>query len=196
MWLVVGLGNPGSRYHYTRHNAGFLAVQSIAKAWHLQSWTRSSNSKIIKTKKGSKGVILAQPLTFMNLSGLAVRDLMSHYKIKPDNLIVIYDDLDLDLGEIRVRAQGSPGTHKGMQSIIQAIGTQSFPRVRIGIGPKPDQQDASQYVLSEFCEEEKEKLGRVLEKTQRAVEMTIAGRLPAAMNVFNSRRKAPLSEEG
>ncbi|MDY0231209.1 MAG: aminoacyl-tRNA hydrolase [Candidatus Saccharicenans sp.] len=196
MWLVVGLGNPGSRYHYTRHNAGFLAVQSIAKAWHLQSWTRSSNSKIIKTKKGSKGVILAQPLTFMNLSGLAVRDLMSHYKIKPDNLIVIYDDLDLDLGEIRVRAQGSPGTHKGMQSIIQAIGTQSFPRVRIGIGPKPDQQDASQYVLSEFGEEEKEKLGRVLEKTQRAVEMTIAGRLPAAMNVFNSRRKAPLSEEG
>ncbi|MDD8030454.1 MAG: aminoacyl-tRNA hydrolase [Acidobacteriota bacterium] len=193
---MVGLGNPGSRYHYTRHNAGFLAVQSIAKAWHLQSWTRSSNSKIIKTKKGSKGVILAQPLTFMNLSGLAVRDLMSHYKIKPDNLIVIYDDLDLDLGEIRVRAQGSPGTHKGMQSIIQAIGTQSFPRVRIGIGPKPDQQDASQYVLSEFCEEEKEKLGRVLEKTQRAVEMTIAGRLPAAMNVFNSRRKAPLSEEG
>jgi len=196
VWLVVGLGNPGSRYHYTRHNAGFLAVQSIAKAWHLQSWTRSSNSKIIKTKKGSKGVILAQPLTFMNLSGLAVRDLMSHYKIKPDNLIVIYDDLDLDLGEIRVRAQGSPGTHKGMQSIIQAIGTQSFPRVRIGIGPKPDQQDASQYVLSEFGEEEKEKLGRVLEKTQRAVEMTIAGRLPAAMNVFNSRRKAPLSEEG
>lgn len=196
MWLVVGLGNPGSRYHHTRHNAGFLAVQSIAKAWHLQSWTRSSNSKIIKTKKGSKGVILAQPLIFMNLSGLAVRDLMSHYKIKPDNLIVIYDDLDLDLGEIRVRAQGSPGTHKGMQSIIQAIGTQSFPRVRIGIGPKPDQQDASQYVLSEFGEEEKEKLGRVLEKTQRAVEMTIAGRLPAAMNVFNSRRKAPFSEEG
>jgi PTH1 family peptidyl-tRNA hydrolase len=125
----------------------------------------------------------------MNLSGLAVRDLMSCYKIKPDNLIVIYDDLDLELGEIRVRAQGSPGSHKGMESIVQSIGTQAFPRVRVGIGPKPDQQDAAEYVLLEFSQEEKEKLARALEKARQAVEMIIDRRLAQAMNDFNKRKK-------
>jgi PTH1 family peptidyl-tRNA hydrolase len=114
---------------------------------------------------------------------------MSCYKIKPDNLIVIYDDLDLELGEIRVRAQGSPGSHKGMESIVQSIGTQAFPRVRVGIGPKPDQQDAAEYVLLEFSQEEKEKLARALEKARQAVEMIIEGRLAQAMNDFNKRKK-------
>lgn len=188
MWLVVGLGNPGPEYSDTRHNAGFMVVKLLARSWGAQLKTRGFRSKLAETERNGVKMILALPQTFMNLSGLAVRDLMAGFKIKPENLLVIYDDLDIDLGEIRIRFQGSPGSHKGLKSIVKEIGTQIFPRVRVGIGPKPENQDAADYVLSEFSEEEKVKLKPALNKACQAVEMILAGQIDKAMNNFNQRR--------
>lgn len=191
MWLVVGLGNPGAEYSHTRHNAGFLVVQALARRWGLQLKTRAYKSRLAKTRKGRSTVALALPQTFMNLSGQAVLSLMTGYRIKPDRLIVVYDDLDLDLGQIRVRGSGSPGSHKGMQSIVQAIGHQDFPRVRVGIGPKPANREAASYVLEEFPEEEWIKIQPALDNACLAVEMIIAGELARAMNCFNRKKSGP-----
>lgn len=191
MWLVVGLGNPGSDYSRTRHNAGFLVVQALARQWGLPLKTRAHRSRLGETRRGRTPVILALPQTYMNLSGQAVGSLLAGYRIRPENLIVVYDDLDLDLGQIRVRPNGSPGSHKGMKSIVEAIGTQDFPRVRVGIGPKPEDRDAADYVLEEFRPEEREKLQPALAQACQAVEMIIGGDLSRAMNLFNRRKKEP-----
>lgn len=195
MWLVVGLGNPGSEYSHTRHNAGFMVVQSLARRWRLQLKTRAYRSRLTETKRSRSTVILALPQTYMNLSGQAVGALLAGYRLKPENLIVVYDDLDLDLGQVRVRGSGSPGSHKGMQSVVQAIGTQDFPRVRVGIGPKPEGREAADYVLEDFPPEEIEKLQPALEKACRAVEMIIEGQLPQAMNLFNRKKKEAVGED-
>ncbi|HAR35356.1 MAG TPA: aminoacyl-tRNA hydrolase [Acidobacteria bacterium] len=189
MWLVVGLGNPGTEYSHTRHNAGFLVVQALARQWRLPLRTRASRSRLAETRRGRSQVILALPQTYMNLSGQAVLALLTKYRVKPENLIVVYDDLDLDLGQVRVRPGGSPGSHKGMKSIVESIGTQAFPRVRVGIGPKPAGAEAADYVLEEFPPEEWEKLQPALAAASRAVEMIIDGELARAMNIFNRRKK-------
>lgn len=191
MWLVVGLGNPGPEYKQTRHNAGFQVVQSLARKWGLQLKTRAHRSRLAETRRRGATVVLALPQTYMNLSGQAVGSLLAGYRVKPENLIVVYDDLDLDLGQIRVRPNGSPGSHKGMQSIVEAIGTQDFPRVRVGIGPKPEDRDAADYVLEEFRPEEREKLQPALAQACQAVEMIIGGDLARAMNRFNRKKKQP-----
>lgn len=195
MWLVVGLGNPGSEYSQTRHNAGFLVVQALARQWGLQLKTRAHRSRLAETRRGRRTVVLALPQTYMNLSGQAVGSLLAGYRLKPENLIVVYDDLDLDLGQIRVRASGSPGTHKGMKSIVETIGTQDFPRVRVGIGPKPESRDAADYVLEAFQPEEREILQPALIQACLAVEMIIEGDLPRAMNLFNRKKKEPGGED-
>ncbi|MDI6698405.1 MAG: aminoacyl-tRNA hydrolase [Candidatus Saccharicenans sp.] len=189
MWLVVGLGNPGAEYGPTRHNAGFLVVQSLARQWGLALKSRACRSRLAEIRRGRSTVILALPQTYMNLSGQAVRALLAGYRAKPENLVVVYDDLDLDLGQIRVRPGGSPGSHRGMKSVVEAIGSQDFPRVRVGIGPKPEGRDAAEYVLEAFLPEEREKLKPALEQACRAVEMIIAGDLPGAMNLFNRKKK-------
>lgn len=195
MWLVVGLGNPGLEYSQSRHNAGFLVVQALARQWGLQLKARAHRSRLAETRRGRTTVVLALPQTYMNLSGQAVSSLLTGYRAKPENLIVVYDDLDLDLGQIRVRGSGSPGSHKGMRSIVEAVGTQDFPRVRIGIGPKPEGRDAADYVLEEFLPEEREKLNPALAQACRAVEMIIEGDLPRAMNLFNRKKKEPTGED-
>lgn len=195
MWLVVGLGNPGLEYSQSRHNAGFLVVQALARQWGLQLKTRAHRSRLAETRRGRTTVVLAMPQTYMNLSGQAVSSLLAGYRAKPENLIVVYDDLDLDLGQIRVRGSGSPGSHKGMRSIVEAVGTQDFPRVRVGIGPKPEGRDAADYVLEEFLPEEREKLNPALALACRAVEMIIEGDLPRAMNLFNRKKKEPTGED-
>lgn len=188
MWLVVGLGNPGSEYAGTRHNAGFMVVQRLGQRWNLKFERRACSSRLTETRRGRTKIILALPQTFMNQSGLAVQSLLSTYKIKPENLLVIYDDLDLPLGEIRIRPQGSPGSHKGMKSIVEVLGTTLFPRVRLGIGPRPESVEAADYVLSQFSVEEKPKIKEAVEKACQAVEMIVAGRLAEAMNTFNRRQ--------
>jgi len=188
VWLVVGLGNPGSEYAGTRHNAGFMVVQRLGQRWNLKFERRACSSRLTETRRGRTKIILALPQTFMNQSGLAVQSLLSTYKIKPENLLVIYDDLDLPLGEIRIRPQGSPGSHRGMKSIVEVLGTTLFPRVRLGIGPRPESVEAADYVLSQFSVDEKPKIKEAVEKACQAVEMIVAGRLAEAMNTFNRRQ--------
>ncbi|HEK85502.1 MAG: aminoacyl-tRNA hydrolase [Candidatus Saccharicenans sp.] len=188
MWLVVGLGNPGSEYANTRHNAGFMVVRLLAREWGVQLKSRTFRSKLAEVERNGVKLVLALPQTYMNLSGLAVKDLIAGFKTGPENLLVIYDDLDINLGEIRIRPKGSPGSHKGLKSIVKEIGTQVFPRIRVGIGPKPVNQEAADYVLTEFSEEEKLKLKPALMKACEAVEMILAGEIEKAMNNFNRRR--------
>ncbi|MBC7363055.1 MAG: aminoacyl-tRNA hydrolase [Candidatus Aminicenantes bacterium] len=188
MWLVVGLGNPGTEYSRTRHNVGFMVVQTLARELGVQVRKKKYRSKIAMAQISGEKVILALPQTYMNMSGLAVKDLLNGFKLLPANMVVIYDDLDLNFGEIRIRPQGSAGTHKGMKSIVQEINTTVFPRVRVGIGPKAEAQGAADFVLSEFSAEEMSALKPVIEKASRAVQMIVNGDIQKAMNEFNRKK--------
>ncbi len=189
MWLVVGLGNPGETYAETRHNAGFMLVERLARTWNAIFRRKRSPARIAEAHFGGEPVLLAQPLTYMNLSGQAVRGLVTSRRLALDRLLVAYDDLDIPLGEIRVRTQGSAGTHKGMQSVVRELGTTKFPRLRIGIGPLPEGRDAAAYVLRRFRRAEREALERGLTRAAEAAEMVLAGGLEKAMTAFN--RKLP-----
>lgn len=183
--LVVGLGNPGSGYRRTRHNTGFLVIDQLAKDWGLKfTVSKKCHALIAKTETH----LLAQPQTFMNESGQAALALSHYYKykIKPEDIIIIYDDIDLPLGKIRVRKKGSAGGHKGMQSIIDQLGTQDFPRVRIGIGPKPTKISSEKYVLQKFKKDEWKILQKkVMPKAVKAIEMVLKFGIEKAMNEYN-----------
>ena len=190
MWAVVGLGNPGRRYSGTRHNVGFTFVRRVAKAWETKLRKRRFSSKIAEVEKENERIMLVLPQTYMNNSGVAVKRIMEGRNIQPEQLLVVYDDLDIPLGEIRVRKRGSSGTHKGMRSIVQEIETTQFPRMRIGIGPLPAGEDAVEYVLSCFDETEGVLLEESLKNAREALEMILDGRVEAAMNIYNQRGKA------
>ena len=134
MKLVVGLGNPGAEYRDTRHNVGFQVIDALARRWGIDQWRESFESLTAKTTRGGEPVLLAKPLTFMNLSGRAVSGLAGFYKVSPDDLLVITDDVALPLGRLRARRGGSDGGHNGLKSITQSLGTQAFARVRVGVG--------------------------------------------------------------
>jgi PTH1 family peptidyl-tRNA hydrolase len=185
VWAVVGLGNPGRRYADTRHNVGFLFIKRIAGAWDVRVKKPKYQSKTAEVKREADKVLLAMPQTYMNTSGLAVRELLRGMRIEPGRLLVVYDDVDIPLGEIRIRKDGGPGTHKGMQSIVQEIGTSTFPRLRIGIGPAAAGGDIVRFVLSPFRRKDKELLDRSLEKAREALEMIMAGDIDGAMNRYN-----------
>lgn len=190
MWAVVGLGNPGRRYSGTRHNVGFTFVRRVAKSWETKLRKRRFSSKIAEVEKENERIMLVLPQTYMNNSGVAVKQIMEGRNIQPEQLLVVYDDLDIPLGEIRVRKRGSAGTHKGMRSIVQEIETTQFPRMRIGIGPLPAGEDAVEYVLSCFDETEGVLLEESLKNAREALEMILDGRVEAAMNIYNQRGKA------
>lgn len=190
MWAVVGLGNPGRRYSGTRHNVGFTFVRRVAKAWETKLRKRRFSSKIAEVEKENEKIMLVLPQTYMNNSGVAVKRIMEGRNIQSEQLLVVYDDLDIPLGEIRVRKRGSSGTHKGMRSIVQEIETTQFPRMRIGIGPLPAGEDAVEYVLSCFDETEGVLLEESLKSAREALEMILDGRVEAAMNMYNQRGKA------
>ena len=190
MWAVVGLGNPGRRYSGTRHNVGFTFVRRVAKAWETKLRKRRFSSKIAEVEKEKERIMLVLPQTYMNNSGVAVKRIMEGRNIQPEHLLVVYDDLDIPLGEIRIRERGSSGTHKGMRSIVQEIETTQFPRMRIGIGPLPAGEDAVEYVLSCFDETEGVLLEESLKSASEALEMILDSRMEAAMNMYNQRGKA------
>jgi PTH1 family peptidyl-tRNA hydrolase len=190
LWAVVGLGNPGRRYSGTRHNVGFTFVRRVAKSWETKLRKRRFSSKIAEVEKENERIMLVLPQTYMNNSGVAVKQIMEGRNIQPEQLLVVYDDLDIPLGEIRVRKGGSSGTHKGMRSIVQEIETTQFPRMRIGIGPLPAGEDAVEYVLSCFDETEGVLLEESLKNAREALEMILDGRVEAAMNIYNQRGKA------
>lgn len=188
MWVVVGLGNPGRRYAGTRHNAGFAFIKRIAKEWKVKLRKKRYFSKVVEIKKENERVLLATPHTYMNKSGLAVKNILEVRGIKPERLIVVFDDLDIPLGEIRIRKRGGPGTHKGMNSIVQEIQTTEYPRIRVGIGPLEPDEDAVNYVLSPFDKSEEPLLEEGLKKAQEALEMILSGNVEEAMNIYNKRR--------
>lgn len=190
MWLVVGLGNPGRRHASSRHNSGFMLVKRTAVSWGVKLKRRSARIKIASAARYETEVILALPQTYMNRSGIAVQAVMAEKNILPEQMVVIYDDLDIELGEIRVRRAGSPGTHNGLRSIAHEIGCHDFPRIRIGIGPLPAGEDATEFVLAPFGREERSLLERSLKAAEEALGLILSGQTDKAMAFFNHKKKA------
>jgi PTH1 family peptidyl-tRNA hydrolase len=184
--MVVGLGNPGTEYASHRHNAGFLVVKALARA-HGMVFARRKGTKahVAEGRVGNRQVFLAKPQTFMNLSGRAVGRLSRVHKIPPEQILVIYDDLDLPLGRLRMRSEGGAGGHKGMRSIIETLGTQNFPRLRVGIDRPPGRMDPADYVLQPFAKEEQACIAKALERSVAAIECWLAEGIVAAMDHFN-----------
>ncbi len=183
--LIVGLGNPGRKYAHSRHNVGFQCLDRLAQAHGLSFAQRRAKASLALGKIVGVGVVLARPLTYMNLSGLAVRQLVNFYKLSLEDILVIYDDLDLPLGTIRLRPEGGSGGHKGMRSMIEALGSRAFPRLRVGIG-RPPGNDAVSYVLSDFTADEQITLESVYEKVVAAVDLFLKQGIEAAMNKYNN----------
>jgi PTH1 family peptidyl-tRNA hydrolase len=188
MYLVVGLGNPGKEYELTRHNIGFRVIDRLSKDMNIAVSKGQCNALIGQGNIDGHKMILAKPQTFMNLSGGSVLELMNWYKIETSHLILIYDDLDLDAGQLRIRPKGNSGGHKGVESVINRLQTTEFARVRIGIG-KPDQiiegENGSAYVLSRIPKSEQEAVDKALLSAAEAVPLIITEGLEAAMNKYN-----------
>jgi PTH1 family peptidyl-tRNA hydrolase len=186
--LIVGLGNPGMEYQFTPHNLGFLAVDRIAEKYGIRVSNRNCKALTGRGRIGEVEVVLAKPETYMNLSGSSVREIVSELEIDPQkDMIVIYDDLDLPYGSIRVRERGSAGGHNGVQSIISALGTQEFLRIRIGIAPEFKLNDGASYVLSQLKKSQLPVVDQALDEAAEAVKI-ILGEGPApAMNRFNRK---------
>ena len=194
MKLIVGLGNPGMAYQFTPHNLGFLTIDRIANDRGVEVRNRQCHALTVRTEIGEEQVLLAKPETFMNLSGMAVRELAARHEIRPEiDLIVIYDELDLPLGTIRIRQRGSSAGHNGMKSIIAALGTQEFLRIRLGVSPERKIADGVKFVLTPFRKSQLKRVDEVLDIAAEAVSVILKEGPAAAMNRFN--RKAEAEEE-
>ena len=188
MYIIAGLGNPDLKYRGTRHNPGFCALDALAERNRIQVTARQHRALTGKGMIHGQKVILAKPQTYMNLSGESVRELADYYKIDPgQELIVIYDDINLEPGQLRIREKGSAGGHNGMKNIIACLGTDAFARVRIGVGKKPEQMDLVDHVLGHFAGEERPLMEQSYENAARAVEMMLYEGTAAAMNLFNRK---------
>ncbi len=184
MYLVVGLGNPGAKYSRTRHNAGFMVLDELARR-HGARFKSKRKVEIAPLELGTENIVLAKPLTFMNLSGEAVKKLRRHWRLAPEKILVVHDDIDLAAGLIRLRNGGSTGGHLGVQSIMENLGSDRFPRVKVGVGRPPAGEEASDYVLGKVEAAELEKLEEAVLRAADAVEAVILDGLTAAMNRFN-----------
>jgi len=188
--LIVGLGNPRRKYELTRHNVGFEVIDLFHREVHAGAIKLQSLSLVAEGRLDTVDIILAKPQTFMNSSGKAVASLVSSYSIPLEDLYVIYDDLNLDLGILRIRRGGSAGGHKGVKSIIDSLGSQSFPRLRIGIGQPSQQMDVMDYVLGRFSVQEREQIEQTEQMAVEALKVMILDGIDSAMNGFNIRRNA------
>lgn len=190
MFIIAGLGNPTLRYEGTRHNVGFDVIDLLADKYNIAVDTRKGRAFIGKGIIEGKKVILAKPQTYMNLSGESIRSLADYYKIdEEEELIVLYDDVSLDVGQLRIRKKGSAGGHNGIKSIIQHLGTDVFMRVKIGVGEKPKKYDLADYVLGHFSKAEREQMEEGYENCVKAVGMMVNGGADAAMNEYNRKVK-------
>jgi len=185
--VVVGLGNPGMEYAFTPHNFGFLLVDELAQRAGARLSLRECQSLTGRARLADQGLLLAKPETYMNLSGVAVRDLLRKYECDPAQVLVAYDDLDLPLGQLRLRERGSAGTHNGMRSIVKALGTEEFPRLRLGIGAPHPIQDLKNYVLTPWKKSQLAAVQEVLGRAADVVEMILRDGMARAMNVCNTR---------
>ncbi len=189
MFIIVGLGNPGKDYENTRHNVGFDAIDELVDKYNVPESGLQSKAKVGKGAMDGQKVLLAKPLTFMNLSGEAVRGLVDYYKVDPESeLLIIYDDISLEPGNIRIRKKGSAGGHNGIKSIINHLGTQNFQRIKIGVGEKPKNWDLADYVLSRFSKEERKTVDESLKNVAHAASLIVQGEIDEAMNLYNKKQ--------
>lgn len=188
MYLIVGLGNPGRQYEATRHNMGFDVIDRLVEEYRIPQGGVKFNAMYGKAIIGGQQALLMKPLSYMNLSGGPVRDMVNYFKIDPETeMIVIYDDIDLDPGQLRIRKQGSAGGHNGIKDLIQKLGTQKFVRIRIGVGAKPKDWDLADYVLGRFPSEDRKLVDEAQERACKAVETILSSGADAAMNEFNKK---------
>ena len=188
MYIIVGLGNPESKYNGTRHNIGFSCITALADAYNISMDMKKHKALCGKGVIEGQKVILAEPLTYMNLSGESVRELVDYYKIDPENeLIIIYDDINLAPGKLRIRPKGSAGGHNGIKNIIAHLGSQEFNRIRVGVGEKPKGWDLADYVLGRFPKEEEPVIREAMEHVVKASETIITEDIATAMNRFNNK---------
>ena len=186
-FLIAGLGNPGSRYENTRHNAGFLAIDRIAAKAGVSIDRLKFKGLTAQAEVGGQRVLLLKPSTFMNLSGQSVREAMTFYKLPPERCLILFDDISLEPGRLRIRAKGSDGGHNGMKNIIYLSGHDTFPRVRLGVGKKPNPQwDLADWVLSRFTPADLKELDTAIEHAAEAAALIVNGKLQEAQNRFNS----------
>ena len=185
-WLIVGLGNPGQKYEHTRHNMGFLTVDLLAEQLNVKLNKVKFKSAYNIVRFAGQKCLVMKPQTYMNLSGEAVHEAVQFYKIPADHVLVIYDDVSLPVGKLRVRPTGSAGGHNGIKSIIAQLGTEEFPRIRVGVGAKPNPQyDLADWVLSKFSEEDMTALQPALEHAADAAVKIVGGDMNTAMNLYS-----------
>jgi PTH1 family peptidyl-tRNA hydrolase len=185
MWLIIGLGNPGKGYRLTRHNVGFRVVDRLAREQGIQFNRRRGGARIGEGRVGAKRVILAKPSTYMNKSGVAVKKLVKASGIPLDHLVVVHDDLDLACGRMKIREKGGHGGHKGVQSIIEQLGSGDFLRVKVGIGKPGSPEQGADYVLSRFSADESSLVKKSVEQAAEAIEAIIVSGKDKAMNTYN-----------
>jgi len=184
-FLIIGLGNPGREYLNTRHNFGFMMIDRIAVRLNARGMKVQSKAIVLNTRHDDKKLILAKPQTFMNLSGQSVQGLAHFYKIPPENLMILSDDLDIPFGTIRIRASGGPGGQRGLGNILEKLGSKDVPRLRIGIGRPPGRMNPSAYVLQKFSRDEEKEVSNILDRGADAVLTFVTDGLNKAMNEFN-----------
>ena len=189
MFIIAGLGNPDKQYEGTRHNVGFDVIDRIAEKYNISVDTKKHRALIGKGVIEGQKVILAKPQTYMNLSGESIRSLLDYYKVDEEQeLLVIYDDISLDVGQLRIREKGSAGGHNGIKNIIAHLGGQVFPRIRVGVGEKPKGYDLADYVLGHFSSGEKKMMEEGYDHAVRAAEMILSGRIGDAMTEYNRKK--------
>ena len=189
MYIIAGLGNPGGRYEHTRHNVGFEVIDILADRMGLCVDEKKHKGLCGRGVLEGQKVILLKPQTFMNLSGESVRAAADFYKVEPENILVIYDDVSLEPGQLRIRGKGSAGGHNGIKNIIAHLGTQEFPRIKVGVGEKPPRMDLKDYVLSHFSQREQKLMDEAFEEAAQAAVMMICEGADRAMNHFNMKKK-------
>ena len=189
MILIAGLGNPGKEYENTRHNAGFLVLDTLAQKLGADLSERKHRALCGKAVIGGQKVILLKPQTFMNSSGESIRAAADYYKVPPEDILVVYDDISLAPGQLRIRAKGSAGGHNGIKSIIAHLGTQEFPRVKVGIGEKPPRMDLADYVLGHFSSGEKKIMEEAAKEAADAICEIVNVGIEQAMNDHNCRKE-------
>lgn len=192
MYLIVGLGNPGRQYEATRHNMGFDTIDYLVEKHRIPQGGVKFNAMYGKGIIGGEKVILMKPLSYMNLSGGPIREMVNYFKIDPETeMIVIYDDIDLEPGQLRIRKQGSAGGHNGIKDIIRQLGTEKFLRIKVGVGAKPKGWDLADYVLGHFSDSERKLIDEAIEKAGDAAEKIISDGVDAAMNEYNKKQSRP-----
>lgn len=189
MYIIVGLGNPSKEYDKTRHNAGFEVIDMLADRMNVLVNEKKHKALCAKGAIGGEKVVLAKPQTFMNLSGESVRAIADFYKVETNHIIIIYDDVSLEPGQLRIRLKGSAGGHNGIKSIISHLGTQEFPRIKVGVGGKPRGMDLADYVLGRYSKGERLIMNDAFEEAAQAVLSIITDGADSAMNHYNAKKQ-------